>query len=161
MNNVYFKPCTLSQVSWRFHANSKSASRFLCNCPDRPSKLSRRIAVSRSFSVKDVWTSGQHLLDARSSFSNFYWELDFNQHLFGKFLEDVWTTWQPVRTISRILEYSKFPLWARIGVTAKTVQTLGQAVWMWSSFGKNCTILERQSQKTVRTRLSSVWTLHS
>jgi len=36
--------------------------------------------------------------------------------------------------------------------------TLGQAVWTWSYYGKNRAILERRSQKTIRTRLTSVWT---
>jgi hypothetical protein len=36
--------------------------------------------VSRSFSVEDVQTPEQHLPDARSSFSNFYTELDFSRH---------------------------------------------------------------------------------
>jgi hypothetical protein len=103
MNSVYFKPCTLSQVSrrcsWRFHA--KSASRFQCNRLDRPLKASGHLAVWRSFSVKEVWTLGQHRRDARSSFSNFYSELEFSRHLFGKFLQDIRTTWQPVWMISK------------------------------------------------------------
>jgi hypothetical protein len=42
-----------------------------------------------------------------------------------------------------------------------TVRTLGQVIRTWSYFGKNHAILERWSQKTVRTRLTSVRTLHS
>jgi hypothetical protein len=53
-------------------------SRFLCNRLDKPLKASGRPALSRSFSVEDVRTSGQHHLDVRSSFSNFYTELDFS-----------------------------------------------------------------------------------
>jgi len=61
-------------------------NRFLCNHPDEPLKASGRLAVSRSFSVEDVWTSEQHHLDTRSSFSNFYTELDFSsQHCLGSF----------------------------------------------------------------------------
>jgi hypothetical protein len=165
MDSVYFKPCALSQVSrrcsWRFHPNSKTGSRFLCNRPDRPLKASWRPAISRTFSVDDVRTSGRHRSDARSSFFNFYTELDFNRHLFGKFLQDVWTTWQHVRTLPSIPEYFRFPLRTQKGVTVKTVQTLGHAVQTWSCFGKNRAILERRLQKTVRTRLSSVRTLHS
>jgi len=52
-------------------------SRFLCNRPKGPSKVSRRPTVSRSFNVEDVQTLGQHCPDARSSFSNFYLVLDF------------------------------------------------------------------------------------
>jgi hypothetical protein len=54
-------------------------------------KASRRPAVSRSFSVEDVRTSGQHHPEVRSIFSNFYTELDLSRHLFGKFLQDVAT----------------------------------------------------------------------
>jgi hypothetical protein len=57
--------------------------------------------------------------------------------------------------------YYGFPLQARTGVTAKIVRTLGQGVRTWTYYGKNCTILERRSYKTVRTRLSSVRTLYS
>jgi hypothetical protein len=53
-------------------------SRFRCNCPDEPFKESERPAVSKSFSVEDVQTLEQHRPDIRSSFSNFYTELDFN-----------------------------------------------------------------------------------
>jgi hypothetical protein len=155
---------------------------FLCNRPDGPLKASWRPAVSRSFSVEDVRTSRQHCSDPRSSFSNFYSELDFSRQLFGKFLQDVRTTWQLVRTLSCIPKYSGFPLRARKGVIVKTVRTLGQAVRKWTCYGKNCAILERRSQKTVwtwtyyekncailerqlqkavRKRLSSVRTLHS
>jgi len=158
MDSVYFKPCALSQVSrrcsWRSHAKSKSASRFLCNSPDRPLKASRCPIVFRSLSVEDVQTIGQHRPDARSSFSNFYMELDFSWHLFGKFLQDVRTTWQHVRTLPSVPEYSGFPLRTPKGLIVKTVRT-------WSYFRKNCAILERRSQKTIWTRLSSVRTLHS
>jgi hypothetical protein len=164
MDSVYFKPCALPQVSrrcsWRFYANFKPASRFLCNRPDGPLKPSGLPSVSRSFMVEDVRTSGQHRSNARSSF-NFYSELDFSRHLCEKFLQDVRTTWQLVRTISSIPEYSTFPLRARKGVTVKTVQTLGQAIRTWSCFGKNCAILERRSQKTVWMRLSYILTLHN
>jgi hypothetical protein len=165
MDCVCFKPCALSQVSkrclWRFHANSKSASRFLCNRPDRALKVFGRPTVFRTFSVEEVWTSGQHRPEARSSFSNFYTELDFSWHLFGKFLKDIRMMWQHVRTLPNVLEYSGFPLWTRKGVIVKIVRTLGQAVRTWSCFGKNRAILEMWSQKTVRTRLSSVRMLHS
>jgi hypothetical protein len=160
MDNVYFKPCALTQVSrrcsWRFDANFKSANQFLCNCLDGPLKASGHPAVSRSFSVEDVRTSRQYRPDARSSFSNFYLELDFSRHLFGKFLQDVRTMWQLVWTISSIPEYFGFSLRVRKWVIVKIVWTLGQAVRTWSYFGKNHALLERRSQKTVRTRLSSI-----
>jgi hypothetical protein len=61
-------------------------NRFLCNRPDEPLKASRRPAVSRSFSVEDVWTSEQHSLEARPSFSKFYTKLDFrSRHYLGSF----------------------------------------------------------------------------
>jgi len=165
MDCDYFKPCVLSQVSrrcsWIFQTNSKSTSRFLWNRPNMPLKASRRPAVSRNFSDEDVWTSGQHHPDARSSFSNFYTKLDFIRHLFGKFLQDVRTTWLQVLKLPSIPKYYGFPLRMQKGVTVKTVRTLGQAVQTWSCFRKNCAILERRSQKTIRKRLSSVRTLHS
>jgi hypothetical protein len=58
-------------------------SRFLCNRLDGPLKASERPAVSRSFSVEDVRTLEKHRPDARSSFSNFYTELDFSRHYLG------------------------------------------------------------------------------
>jgi len=39
-------------------------------------------------------------------------------------------------------------------VTTLTIQTLDQAIQTWSCFGKIISILERRSQKTVRTQLS-------
>jgi len=104
---------------------------------------------------------GKHRSDARLSFSNFYTELDFIRHLFGNFLQDIWTTWQHIRTLPSVPEYFGFPLRTRKGLTVKTVRMLGQAVRMWSCFGKNHDILERRLQRTVRIRLSSVMTLHS
>jgi hypothetical protein len=118
MDSVYFKPFVschkfLEDVHEDSMQNSKSASRFLCNRPNGPLKASGRLIVSRSFSVEDVWTPGQHCPDASSSLSNFYSELDFSQHLFGKVLQDVRTTWQLVWTISRIPKYFRFPLQGR------------------------------------------------
>jgi len=120
--------------------------------------VSGRPTMSRNFSVEDVWTSGKHLRDPRSSFSNFYTELDFSRHLFGKFLQDVWMMWQHVWTLPSIPEYFRFPLRAQKGETVKTVWTLGQAVQTWSYYGKNCAIMEMRSQKTIRSRLTSVRT---
>jgi len=88
MDSVYLKPYALSQVSrrwWRFHANSKSTSWFLCNLSDGPLKASGRLAVSRSFRDADILMSGQHRLDTRSSFSNFFKELDFSRHYLRSF----------------------------------------------------------------------------
>jgi hypothetical protein len=61
-------------------------SMFLCNCLDGPLKVSRLPAVSRSFRVEDVRTLEQHRPNDRSSFSNFYTELDFSsRHCLGSF----------------------------------------------------------------------------
>jgi hypothetical protein len=60
-------------------------NRFLCNRPGRPLKASGRPLVSRSFSIEDVLTLDQHRPDARSSFSNFYTELNLSRHYFGSF----------------------------------------------------------------------------
>jgi hypothetical protein len=58
-------------------------------------KPSGRPAVSRTFSVEDVRTEGQHRPDARSSFFNFYLELDFmfrhGSGNFSGFQEDFYT----------------------------------------------------------------------
>jgi hypothetical protein len=53
-----------------------------------------------------------------------------------------------------IPEYFGFPLRTRKGVIVKTVRNLGQAIQTWSYFGKNCAILERWLQKTIRIRVS-------
>lgn len=63
-----------SQINW-----------FLCNHSDGPLKTSRRPAVSRSFSIKDIRTSEQHRPNARSSYSKFYTELDFSRHSLRSF----------------------------------------------------------------------------
>jgi hypothetical protein len=86
----HFMPCVWSQVSkkmsMKIPCNFQSQNiRFLCNHPDQPLKASGRPTVSRSFSVEDVQTSRQHRLNARSSLSNFYTELDFSQHCLGSF----------------------------------------------------------------------------
>jgi hypothetical protein len=67
-------------------------NRFLCIRPDKPLKASGRPAMSRSFIIEDARTLEQHRQDARSSFSNFYAELDFSsRHCLGSVrrLDDV------------------------------------------------------------------------
>jgi hypothetical protein len=59
-------------------------SRFLCNHPDGPLKVSGRPTVPRSFSVEDVRMLDQHRPDARSSFSNFYTELESLYKMSGR-----------------------------------------------------------------------------
>jgi hypothetical protein len=113
-------------------------NQFLCKRSDVPLKASRRPSVARSFSVEDVRTSEQHCPDARSSFSNFYTELDFSRHYLGSFC----------KTSGRYLAFqniSGFLFRTQKGVTVKTIQTLGQAIQTWSYYGKNHAILERRS----------------
>jgi hypothetical protein len=81
------------QVKWTVFVSSHVAGhKFLRRCPWRfhailngPLKASERPSVSRSFSVEDVWTSEQYRPDSRSSFSNFYTELDFSRHYLESF----------------------------------------------------------------------------
>jgi hypothetical protein len=49
-------------------------------------------------------------------------------------LQDVWTMWQHFRMLLSVQEYFGSPLLMRKGVTALTIQTLGQAVRMRSCF---------------------------
>jgi hypothetical protein len=83
MDSVSFHAmCMVTSFKEYVHEDSmqfpSQNSQFLCNHPYGPLKASGRPVVSRSFSVEDVRTSKQHRLDARSSFSNFYKELDFS-----------------------------------------------------------------------------------
>jgi hypothetical protein len=127
-------------------------NRFLCNSLEGPLKAFGRPSVSKSFSVEDVRTSEQHCPDARSSFSNFYTELDFSRYYLGSFYKMS----ERCGNISSIPEYFEFPLRMQKGVTVKTVHMLGQDVGTWSYYGKNHAILERRSQKTVRKRLTFI-----
>jgi len=121
---------------------SSQNSRFLCNRSNEHLKVSERPAVSRSLSVDDFRTSEQHRPDVRSSFSNFYTELDFSWHCLGSFYKTFGRRGLNVGTLSSISKYFGHPFWAQKGVTAKTIRTLGQAVWTWTYYEKNCTILK-------------------
>jgi hypothetical protein len=117
-------------------------NRFLCNRPDEPLKASKCPAVSRSFSVEDVRTSDQHRLDDRSSFSNFYTELDFSsRHFLGCFFK----TSGHVATCSDVIQLFRI-FWTSVRTRkrdiAKTVWTLSQAVRTYTYYGKTCAILE-------------------
>jgi hypothetical protein len=85
----HFMPCVGHKVLEDVHEDSmqfpNQNSRFLYNCPDRPLKASGRPSVSRSFSVAVVWTTEQHCPNARSSYSKFDIELDFNRHYLESF----------------------------------------------------------------------------
>jgi len=59
-------------------------NRVLCNCPDGPLKVSRRPAVSRSFSVVAVRTIELHRPNTKSSYSEFNTELNFRIHYLGR-----------------------------------------------------------------------------
>jgi hypothetical protein len=131
---------------------------FLCNRPNGPLKSSRRPAMSRSFSVEDARTLELHRPDVRSSLSNFYTELDFSRHYLRSFCKTSGrrgSTSRRYPVFQNILGflYGRGKEWQW-----RTVRTLGQAVRTWSCYGKNRAILVRQSQKTVRMRLTSVRT---
>jgi hypothetical protein len=73
---------------------------FLCNCPDAPQ--------CPADNDEDVRTSDQHRPDARSI--SIQQGVGFQKStLFGKSLQAVRVTWQHVRTMSSISEYSRVP----------------------------------------------------
>jgi hypothetical protein len=82
-------------------------NRFLCNRPDEPLKASGCPAVSRSY-IDIVRTTEQHCSDVRSIII-LYWVGFQKSTLLGKSLQVVRTTWQHVRTLSSISEYSSVP----------------------------------------------------
>jgi hypothetical protein len=124
-------------------------------------KASERPAVSRSFSIEDVWTSEQHRPDARSSFSNFFTELDFSsRHYLGSFCKksgrrgDTYGRCPAVQNIPDFRSnaerrYSEDHLDSR--------PSRPEVYLLW----KDLCFFGRLSQKTVRTRLTSVRTLDS
>jgi hypothetical protein len=149
-------PCVWSQVS------KKMSMKIQCNfqvrtagsCAtvrtglwrslDSPQCLKASALKTSGHQTNTVWMLGQA--------SPILHGVGFQQStLFGKFLQDVWTT-------SNIPEYFEFPLWAQKGDTAKTVRMLGQDIWTWTCYGKNCAILERRLQSTVRTLGQAVLT---
>jgi hypothetical protein len=117
-------------------------------------------AVSKSFIVEDVRTSEQHRSDARSSFSNFYMELDFNQHCLGSLCKTSGrrgNTSEHCPTFQNILDFLFEP---KKELQRRPSRRLAK------SFGRGLVMEKlrysgRRSQKTVWTRLTSVRTLNS
>jgi hypothetical protein len=111
-------------------------NQFLCNRPDRPLKASGHPSVSRSFSVEDIRTSEQHRQDSRSSFSNFYTELDFSRHYLWSLCKTLGRSGNPSGCYPAFQNILSFLLRTWKWVTVKTVQTLGQAVWRGPIMGR-------------------------
>jgi hypothetical protein len=120
-------------------------SRFLRNRPDGPLKGSKRPSVSRSFNIAAVRTTEQHRLNARSSNSEFDMELDFSRHYLGSFCQ----------TSGR--RGNKSGCYPAFQNNLGFLYGRGKE-WQWrlSRCGPilgRITLLERQLQKTVRTRV--------
>jgi hypothetical protein len=140
---------------------SRQKNRFLCNHPDEPLKASRRPSVYRSFSVEDVRTSEQHCSDARSSFSNFFTELDFSSwHCLGSFYKTSgWrgNTSRRCPAVQNILDF-------HLNIERRYSEDRLDA---WPSHSdvyllwKDLRYFGNRSQKTFRTRLTFVQTLDS
>jgi hypothetical protein len=117
-------------------------------------KGSRRPAVSRSFRVEDVRTSEQHRPEARSSFSNFYTELDFSsRHCLGSFYKTFGrcgNTFERCPAFQNILDF-------RSNVEKSYSEDRPDLYLLW----KDLHYSGRWSQKTVQTRLTSVRMLDS
>jgi hypothetical protein len=132
---------------------SRQKNRLLCNRPDEPLKASGRPAVSRSFRVEDVRTSEQHHPDTRSSFSNFYTELDFSsRHCLGSSYK---TSEQSGNMSGRCLAFQNISdfrsnmkkSYSEDRPDGLTVRTLGQAVRTYTYYGKICAILEEDRRR--------------
>jgi hypothetical protein len=128
-----------SQINW-----------FLCNRSDGPLKGSECPTVSRSFNVEDVRTSGQ----PTSSSTRNWISVDTVWEVSARCPDEVATRLDT--TQHSIIFWVSFTDVERSD--SEDVWTLGQAVRTWTCYGKNRAILERRSQKTVRTRLTSVRT---
>jgi hypothetical protein len=86
--------------------------------------------------VEDVWTSEQHRSDDRSSFSNFYTELDFrSRHCLGSFFK---TPGRRGSTSGRCPAFQNIPNFSLNSERSYS----GQAVLTYTCYGKNCAILE-------------------
>jgi hypothetical protein len=126
----------------------RQKNRFLCNRPNEPLKVSRHPAVSRSFSVEDVQTSEQHRPDARSSFSNFYTELDFSsRHCLGSFCKKSGRRGNTSGRRPAFQNTLDFHSNAEKSYS-EDHPTLGQAVWTYTCYEKICAILEGGSRRS-------------
>jgi hypothetical protein len=135
-------------------------SRLLCNRPNGPLKASGRPAVSRSFSVEDVRTSERHCQDARSSFSNFYIELDFSRHCLEvstRRPNDVATPPDAVQhfRIFRTFFSNVKMSYSEDRLDARPSRSDVNLLW------KELRYSRRRSQKTIWTRLTSIRMLDS
>jgi hypothetical protein len=118
-------------------------------------------AVFRSFSVEDVRTLEQHRPDERSSFSNFYMELDFSsRHCLGSFDK---TSGRRGNTSGCCPAFQNIPdfrsnaerRYSEDRLDARPSRSDVYLLW------KDLRYSGRRSQKTVRTRLTSIRTLDS
>jgi len=164
-DNVHFKTCDWSQVSrrcpWRFLAKSKTKQPI----PVQPSRraFERGLDSPQCLAdcVEDVRTSEQHRLDARSSFSNFYMELDFrSRHCLGSFYKMSGrrgNTFGRCPTFQNILDYrSNVEMsYSEDRLDAWPSRTNVYLLWKELSYSG------RRWQKTILTRITFVWTLDS
>jgi hypothetical protein len=132
----------------------RQKNRFLCNRPNEPLKASGCPAVSRSFNVEDVRMSEQHRPDDRSSFSNFYTELDFNsRHCLGSFCK----TSRRCPAFQNILDFCLNAERRYSEDRSDAWPSRPDVYLLW----KYLRYFGRRLQKTVRIRLTFVWTLDS
>jgi hypothetical protein len=148
-----------------FHEDSlqitRQKNRFLYNRPDDPLKVFRCPTVSRSFSVEDVRTSEHHRPDDRSSFSNFYTELDFSsRHYLGSFCKTFGRCGNMSRSCQAFQNIPDFRWNAEMRYSEDRPEarpSRPDVYLLW----KDLRYSGRKLQKTVRTWLTSVRTLNS
>jgi hypothetical protein len=129
-------------------------SRFLYNRLDKPLKASGCPTVSISCNVEYVWMSKQHRSDSRSSFSNFYTELDFNsRHCLGSLYK---TSRRHGYTSGRCPAFQNIHV-LRLNAERSYSEDRPDVYLLWKEFHYS----GRRSQKTVRTRLTSDRTIDS